>query len=72
MPAGTKCFQGVHATPPKTGASTTEGQDRKAVVADMVRENAEGSTWASIVALLAVTGTLGALYLPLFLYSTAE
>jgi hypothetical protein len=37
------------------------------VVADMVRENAEGSTWASIVAFLAVTGTLGALYLPLFI-----
>ena len=38
------------------------------MVADMVRENAEGSTWASIVALLAVTGTLGALYLPLFIH----
>jgi hypothetical protein len=36
------------------------------VVADMVHENAEGSMWASIAALLAVTGTLGALYLPLF------
>jgi hypothetical protein len=37
------------------------------VVADMVHENVEGSTWASIVAFLAVTGTLGALYLPLFI-----
>ena len=34
----------------------------------MVHENAEGSTWASIVALLAVTGTLGAFYLPLFIH----
>jgi hypothetical protein len=34
----------------------------------MVHENVEGSTWASVVALLAVTGTLGALYLPLFLH----
>ena len=34
----------------------------------MVRENAEGSTWASVVALLAVTGTLGALYLPLLIH----
>ena len=33
----------------------------------MVRENAEGSTWASLVALLAVTGMLGAIYLPLFI-----
>ena len=38
------------------------------MVADMVRENAEGSTWASIVAFLAVTGTLSALYLPLFIH----
>jgi hypothetical protein len=37
-------------------------------VADMVRENAEGSMWASVVALLAVTDTLGALYLPLFIH----
>jgi hypothetical protein len=37
------------------------------VVADMMRENAEGSTWASIVALISLTGTLGALYLPLFI-----
>jgi hypothetical protein len=37
------------------------------VVADMMRENTEGSTWASIVALLALTGTLSALYLPLFI-----
>jgi hypothetical protein len=34
----------------------------------MVHENAEGSMWASVVALLAVTGTLSALYLPLFLH----
>jgi hypothetical protein len=34
----------------------------------MVRENVEGSTWASIIALLAVTGTLSALYLPLFIH----
>jgi hypothetical protein len=34
----------------------------------MVHENAEGSTWASIVAFLAVTGTLGALYLPLLIH----
>ena len=33
----------------------------------MLRENAEGSIWASIVALLAMTGTLAALYLPLFI-----
>jgi hypothetical protein len=38
------------------------------VVADMVHENAEGSTWASIVAFLAATGTLHALYLPLFIH----
>jgi hypothetical protein len=31
-------------------------------------ENAEGSRWASLVALLAVTGTLGAPYLPLFVH----
>jgi hypothetical protein len=33
-----------------------------------LHENAEGSTWASIVALLAGTGTPGALYLPLFIH----
>jgi hypothetical protein len=38
----------------------------------MVRENAEGSTWVSVGALLAVTGTLGALYLPLFIRRVAE
>jgi hypothetical protein len=37
-------------------------------VADMARENAEGSIWVSVVALLAVTGTLGAPYLPLFIH----
>ena len=31
------------------------------------RHSADGSTWASIVALLAVTGTLVALSLPLFI-----
>ena len=31
-------------------------------------ESAEGSTWASIVALFAVTGMLGALYLPLLIH----
>jgi hypothetical protein len=34
----------------------------------MMRENAEGTRWASIVAVLAVTGTLGALYLPLLVH----
>jgi hypothetical protein len=30
-----------------------------------MREQNEGSTWASVVAVLAVAGTLGVLYLPL-------
>jgi hypothetical protein len=30
-------------------------------------QSGEGSTWASVVALRAVTGTLGAPYLPLFI-----
>jgi hypothetical protein len=33
----------------------------------MVREDVQGSTWASVVAVLAVTGTIGVLYLPLLL-----
>ena len=37
-------------------------------MAGMVLENAEGSMWASIVALLAVTGTLGELYLHSFIH----
>jgi hypothetical protein len=36
--------------------------------AAVVRDNAEGSRWASLVALLAVAGTLGALYLPLLIH----
>ncbi len=33
----------------------------------MIRENVQGSTWACVVAVLAVTGTIGVLYLPLIL-----
>jgi hypothetical protein len=33
----------------------------------MVREDVQGSTWASVVAVLAVTGAIGVLYLPLIL-----
>ena len=31
----------------------------------MVKNNNDGSTWASVVAAMAVAGTLGLLYLPL-------
>jgi hypothetical protein len=31
----------------------------------MIREESPGSLWANIVAVLAVTGTIGLLYLPL-------
>ena len=37
-------------------------------VADILRENADGSTWTNTVALLATTGTLGALYPPPFIH----
>jgi hypothetical protein len=33
----------------------------------MIRENVQGSTWASVVAVLAVTCAIGVLYLPLIL-----
>jgi len=33
----------------------------------MLRDENQGSTWASIVAVLAVTATMGALYVPLVL-----
>ncbi len=33
----------------------------------MVREDVQGSTWASVMAVLAVTCAIGVLYLPLIL-----
>jgi hypothetical protein len=33
----------------------------------MIREDAQGSTWASVVAVLAVTCAIGVLYLPLIM-----
>jgi len=33
----------------------------------MVREDVQGTTWASVVAVLAVTCAIGVLYLPLIL-----
>jgi hypothetical protein len=33
----------------------------------MIREDVPGSMWASVLAILSVTGTIGALYLPLVL-----
>jgi hypothetical protein len=33
----------------------------------MIREDVPGSVWASVLAILSVTGTIGALYLPLVL-----
>jgi hypothetical protein len=33
----------------------------------MIREDIPGSVWASVLAILSVTGTIGALYLPLVL-----
>ncbi len=33
----------------------------------MGRENTEGTTWATVLAVLAVTGTISVLYLPLLL-----
>jgi hypothetical protein len=33
----------------------------------MIREDVQGSTWASVMAVLAVTCAIGVLYLPLIL-----